>query len=427
MLRFVASLPAPLRRVWWLLLIGIMAVGGWLAFEYIPGVHFRVMVAWAKAYDTFVPHEDVLPTAEANSAVPTFSFVPPTAVATSTPEAVATAASLNITPTATLSPTPIPDKVLLTGVRHEQQYFNNCGPTTLAMALSFWGWEGDQHTIRPYLRPNKDDKNVSPEEMAVYLTPNGFDSVVRVNGDIETLKRFVAAGYPVILEKGLVCHAGADRCEGWVGHYSLVVGYTGKRILLEDSFLGSGLEMTNQDLLIDWRAFNYTYIVVFPAGAERRAQVLSLLGEAVDVERNYEAALARAEVEAANSQFSKEAFAWFNAGSSLVALGDYADAAVAYDQARHAGIPSDLLWYQTGPYQAYAGVGRYEDVEHLASFAISTAHLSGVEEAYYWRGKAREALGQPEQALKDYRSALEYNLNYQPAEVALVLLMQKQK
>jgi tetratricopeptide (TPR) repeat protein len=432
MIRFVEALPASLRRhLGWLVIVGIVgvAVGGWFAYQDIPSVHFKVMVAWAKVYDTFVPHQEILPTpVETTSAIPTFSLASLPAVATATAQpGSATETSVLPATSVPFTPTPLPDTIFLKGVRHEKQYFNNCGPTTLAMALSFWGWEGDQHTIQPYLRPNKDDKNLSPSEMAVYLAPNGFDSVVRVNGDIDTLKRLLAAGYPVILEKGLVCHEGADRCEGWVGHYSLAVGYTGKRILLTDAFLGEGLEMTYLDLLIDWRAFNYTYVVVFPAGAERRAEVLSLLGSAADVETNYREALARAEVEAENSKFSKAAFAWFNAGSSLVALGDYADAAVAYDQARHAGIPFDLIWYQFGPYQAYAEVGRYEDVEHLASFAISTAHLSGVEEAYYWRGRAREALGRPAEAEKDYRSALEYNLNYQPAEDALLALMKNKK
>jgi tetratricopeptide (TPR) repeat protein len=431
MMRLVEALPAPLRRrPWWLVIIGIVvvAVGGWVAFEEIPGVHFRVMVAWAKVYDTFVPHEEVLPTpVEMTSAMPTFSLA--SLSATATPPATMTSVALeSLTPTPVPpTPTAIPDRVLLTGVRHEKQYFNNCGPTTLAMALSFWGWPGDQHTIRPYLRPNKDDKNISPSEMAVYLVPNGYDSIVRVNGDIDTLKRLLAAGYPVILEKGLVCHEGADRCEGWVGHYSLAVGYTGKRILLTDAFMGEGLEMTNLDLLNDWRAFNYTYVVVFPASAERRAQVLSLLGSAADVETNYREALTHAKAEVETNKFSKEAFAWFNAGTNLVALGDYADAAAAYDQARKAGIPFNLIWYQFGPFKAYAEVGRYEDVEHLASFAISTAHLSGVEEAYYWRGRAREALGKPVEAEKDYRSALEYNPTYQPAEDALVELMKNKK
>jgi len=60
------------------------------------------------------------------------------------------APTVEITPTLTLTPlptptsTPIPNTVRLTGVRHEYQKFNNCGPANLSMALSYWGWEGDQ-------------------------------------------------------------------------------------------------------------------------------------------------------------------------------------------------------------------------------------------------------------------------------------------
>jgi len=439
MARLVLSLPVPLRRhsLWLLaLVLGLAALGSWWAYEDIPLVHFHLLIAWAKAYDTVLPHPDILPTPMEGLVIASFSVPTPLAVATAQPglrptasiipAPLATGVATSSPPPPTPVPPPLPEAVLLQGIRHEQQYFNNCGPTTLAMALSFWGWQGDQHVIRPYLRPNKDDKNVSPEEMPAYLTTHGFEAVVRVNGDVETLKRFLAAGYPVIVEKGLICQAGADRCEGWVGHYALVVGYADarQRLLLDDSFLGAGLELTYADMLADWRPFNYVYVVVFPTGAERRAQVLALLGTAADVERNYQAALARAESEAANSKWMPAAFAWFNAGSNLTALGDYAGAAAAYDQARHEGIPYNMLWYQFGPYQAYAAVGRYADVEHLASFAISSAHLSGVEEAYYWRGRAREVLGFPDQALADYHSALEYNLNFRPAQAALLALRQ---
>ena len=52
------------------------------------------------------------------------------------------------TPTSppTLTPTAIPAQALLKGIVHEYQKMNNCGPTNLAMALSYWGWKGDQMT-----------------------------------------------------------------------------------------------------------------------------------------------------------------------------------------------------------------------------------------------------------------------------------------
>jgi tetratricopeptide (TPR) repeat protein len=244
---------------------------------------------------------------------------------------------------------------------------------------------------------------------------------VRVNGDVDTLKRFIAAGYPVMVQKGLTCVEGDDHCTGWVGHYALVIGYDDarKQFTFEDSFKGSGIKLLYRDLLADWRAFNYTYIVAYPAGQERQAEVLSLLGDAADVQANYQAALARAQAEAADSKWSPAAFAWFNVGTNQTALGDYADAANAYDEARQIKLPSAMLWYQFGPFEAYFQTGRYDDVEHLTSFAISSAHLSGVEEAYYWRGRTRDALGQHEKALDDYRAALNANPSYQLAQQAL--------
>jgi peptidase C39-like protein/tetratricopeptide repeat protein len=404
------------------------------AYDHIPGVHYRVRVAWAWAYDQVIPPSDALPTpvnTPQQLVLATRSIAPATPTAAPNATAVPTvtgAAAISPTPGASPSATPLPPTVtavpgvvLLKGFHHEQQYFNNCGPTTLAIDLSYWGWKGDQHAVAADLRPNQDDKNVSPPEMQSYLEANGYEAVVRVNGDVDTLKRFIAAGYPVIVQKGLVCKEGDDHCTGWVGHYALVIGYNDarKQFTFEDSFRGSGIKLIYRDLLAEWRAFNYTYIVAYPAGAARHAEVLSLLGEAEDVQRNYEAALARAQEEAAASKYSPAAFAWFNVGTNLTALGDYQAAAAAYDEARQIKLPSAMLWYQFGPFRAYFEAGRYDDVEHLTSFAISAAHLSGVEEAYYWRGRTREALGQHDKAFDDYRSALAANPTYQLAQQAL--------
>jgi hypothetical protein len=69
------------------------------------------------------------------------------------------------TATATLLPTPIPVKVVLGGIVHEYQQFNNCGPANLAMALSYWGWQGDQRDTRAFA-PNR-------EGMTKCRPPNG--------------------------------------------------------------------------------------------------------------------------------------------------------------------------------------------------------------------------------------------------------------
>jgi len=148
--------------------------------------------------------------------------------------------------------------------------------------------------------------------------------------------------------------------------------------------------------------------------------VAKLLGANLDVNKNYHDALARAQQEALTSTGEAQAFAWFNVGTNLHSLKDYAGAASAYDQARQIGLPYRMLWYQFGPYLSYFYMARYQDVVDLATFAIkSVTTVPGLEEAYYWRGQAEQSLGQPAAAIDDYKTSLDRHPGYKLAIDAL--------
>lgn len=328
------------------------------------------------------------------------------------------------TPTITPTPTPLPEEVTLTGYRHEWQQMNNCGPATLAMGLTYWGWVGDQRDTRTALRPNfnqVDDKNVNPEEMVAYVkTQDGLGALTRIGGDIELLKRLLAAGFPVLIEKGLQ-HSPKD----WMGHYVLVTGYNEERqrFITQDSYTGPGENalVPYADLSeLWWRDFNYVYVVLYPT--ERELEVLSILGPNADEQENARLAAEKAESEIASLSGRNLFFAWYNLGSSRVRLGDYAGAAVAYDQAFaiYPTIPEDdrpwrMLWYQFGPYEAYTQTGRYQDTLNLANQTLFTLGKPILEESLYWLGRAQEGLGQPDQAVSSYRQATAINPNSTPA------------
>jgi tetratricopeptide (TPR) repeat protein len=119
-------------------------------------------------------------------------------------------------------------------------------------------------------------------------------------------------------------------------------------------------------------------------------------------------------------------FSWYNLGSNLTALGDYPAAAQAYDRAfaEYAAIPEDdrpwrMLWYQAAPYEAYFNTGRFEDVITLGNQALNSANGPLLEETFYWLGRAREATGDMEKALYDYRRAVEINPASTPAKQEL--------
>ena len=406
----------------------ILLFGGWSAYEFVPSIHFRAQAAWAQVHEAIAPHPANLPTAAPVETLSTQASSSLTPEATATPT-VSVGPSLTATlvvRTATPTATPIPSSIALTGFKHEYQLFNNCGPASLAINLSYWGWQGSQKNTAAFLKPNQDDKNVSPHELYEFLLTQKFDAYIRMNGDVDTLKRFIAAGYPVLVEKGFNCGKG-EHCSGWFGHYSVFSGYDDEQqlFILQDSFRGPNLKMTYAEVMTNWRAFNYLYFVVFPSGEAQDAKVQELLGDAIDLNQNYQAALAHAQQEALTLTGQDGAFAWFNVGTNLAALKDYAGAATAYDQARQIGLPYRMLWYQFGPYRAYFQMARYQDVVDLATFAINGVTpgvVPGLEESYYWRGQAEEALGQRERAITDYRTALQRNPHYQPAQEALLAL-----
>jgi tetratricopeptide (TPR) repeat protein len=294
------------------------------------------------------------------------------------------------------------------------------------MMLSYWGWTGDQFQTRLYLRPSfeLDDKNVNPSELVTYVEQNtDFDAVWRVGGNFETLKRLLAAGFPVMIEKGLDPHDDA-----WLGHYQILSGYNDAKnqFLVYDSYEGPPEAYgVSYDVIAQfWRHFNYVYVVVFPA--ERAAEVHSILGANSDPQTNFRSAADLALTEAQSLTGREQFFAWFNRGASLVYLQDYAGAAQAYDTAfsLYAALPQEerpwrLLWYQEGAYAAYYHTGRYQDVINLAQSTLVNVDKPVLEETYYWRGMAKAALGDRAGAIEDLQRADQLNPNSTPAGAEL--------
>jgi tetratricopeptide (TPR) repeat protein len=427
-----------------LILIPILACLCLVGVYFIPPVHDRL--AWRVdelslrvAYLLNPPAKAVFIPTQQGVSLPTVSpQITVTAVATvlSQPTSPATQPGPTSAPTATLpptvTPTPLPGQVTLSGVRYQDQHgrYNYCAPANLAMALSFWGWSGNRDIVGPVLKPDEKDKNVMPYELADYVTNDtNLGVVLRVGGDLELIKRFLAAGYPVLVEKGTYLRD-LTNVVSWMGHYQVVTGYdeVGGYFITQDSFVGADHQVKYQDMLEGWRAFNYTYLIIYPR--EREADVLGLLGSDADETTNYQNAALKASNEIYGLSGIDQYFAWFNRGSSLVKLEDYGGAAIAYDEAfkvypniPEAERPWRMLWYQTGPYFAYYGVGRYYDLLYLADATLNAMQSDkNLEESYYWRGMARAALGDKAAAIEDFRLSLKYHAGFEPAIYQLKLL-----
>lgn len=434
-----------MKRRFFLILFGLGLVIAVLAWQ-IPAI----LRAMPSRYVARLPepiqalgereHVELLPTAAVTVASTQLLVqVAPPAVITLAPSLTATpVATLAVpagtiptvlpSPVPTASPTPLPIAPAgrLNNITHQFQTWNNCGPATLAMSLSYFGLRSTQNETAAFLKPDPEDRNVTPNEMAAYVnTQTELAAITRANGNLDTLRQLIAAGFPVIVEIG-IDPPGEYSWMGWYGHYLLVVAYddASQEVWLYDSWFGTsdvpganadslGRAMDYQTFANYWEQFTYNYLVLFRP--EQRQQVTTIIGQDMDDRLMWQNVLNH--VLTALNEEPDNQFLWFNLGTAYNALGDYERAALAFDQAREIGLPWRMLWYQFGPFEAYYQVGRYEDVILLANVTLHNRPY--FEESFYYKGLAMAALGDPAGARQNLEKAVQFNPNFTPAVNAL--------
>lgn len=377
-------------------------------------IRWRVELVRGAVLDWRSSAPDTLPTAVAEQAAVKSQS---SAIA---PQFEHTAASPNPTsippqtPAPTATPYPLvepPTAVALDAPKWEKQGINNCGPATLSMYLRYYGWQGTQADIAKVVHPNERDKNVRWDELVYYVKTNAgwLDALFRVGGATDQMKRFIANGFPVVIETGYELDV------GWVGHYLLLTGYDDELgvFIAQDATAGPNRKMSYEQIDKYWQQFNRLYIVVYHPNDE--AKVMALLGDDADEALNRQNALGIAERETETDP--QNTFAWFNLGSNLAYFDRYEEAASAFDTARELGLPKRMLFYQFGPYRAYFNVGRYTDVIELSSYTLD--YRPDLEESYFWRGWAEYMLGDRNSAIINFREALTVNPTFNDAKLAL--------
>ena len=339
----------PPSKAWFLLLLPLILIPAYLIYQF-PPVNDRLSwrVEEIKTRLTYLinpPAEAIfIPVGE----VP--NSTPPPLPPLNTPEptfAVPTQEPTSEGPP--ISSTPLPEQVLRDGVGYVDQHerWNYCGPANLAMALNYWGWPGDRDDVARVVKPGvndpkldfiqqgRHDKNVMPSEMIGFVAEHtDFNIVARYGGDLELIKKFIASGYPVLVEKGYYEEDYTGKL-AWLGHYLFTTGYeeNNQEFVVQDAYLvpGKNQRVDYQTYLEGWRSFNYLFMVIYPP--DRQEEVLELLGPWGDPYWAYQHALEIAESEIQTLSEVDEVVSWCNKGTNLVKMEHYLDAGDAFDQA----------------------------------------------------------------------------------------------
>lgn len=311
------------------------------------------------------------------------------------------------------TPTPLPsgsgaDRVVLGPMSHDWQRLNNCGPTTMAMLLSYYDIQTTQYVTASWLKPNPQDRNVGPSELAAYARTQGFEAFVGIGGSMEMLEQFVLAGFPVIVEQWL-------NYDGGMGHYRIVRGIdqNQEKVLLNDSFLGPDIWFNYTDFQSDWRYYNNLYLVVYPASEEGR--IREIVGENWDQQVMSQNLLTQMQARVESNP--NDALAWFGIGVAHVRMGNYEQAIPAYEKAIEIGLPQRYLWYRYGYWDALLEVGAYEKVLATTDPVLNQMVMS--EDIRYRRAVALRELGRLDEAKAELERALQDHPGFGPASVML--------
>lgn len=305
-------------------------------------------------------------------------------------------------PTPTLLPLPRSYEIALR--THVFQTFNNCGPATLSMALSYADIQKDQAELGNILRPyqitggDNDDKSVTLQEVADQAKTYGLNTYLRPNGTPEKLKQFISNDIPVITRTLL-------KPDEDIGHYRVIRGYDDatNEFIQDDSLQGKNLRYSYDEFNALWQPFNYEYLVLIPHDKKELAE--RILGDELDEITAWSNAKIRINDE---MQYDPENIHLLFALSRIYYyLGDFQKSVEYYNLVEDT-MSFRTLWYQIEPLLAIYETGDYERVISISEKILNNQNRA-YSELYLLRGKIFQEQGNIDAAKTEFDKALLYN------------------
>ncbi len=313
---------------------------------------------------------------------------------------------------------PVPVSYEIPKATHVYQTFNNCGPATLSMALSYFGINAGQgelgQKMRPYQNPkgDNDDKTIFTYEFASwaekYGETVGLKVIDRPDGSIELLKKFISNDIPVVVKMWL-------NTKEDIGHFIIARGYDEDRqeIIKDDSYYGPDKRVGYYDFMSMWQSFNYSYIVLY--GDSNADVVAEILGDEIDEKVAWKKAFDKAVEE--NKLVSDNIYPLYNMSVASYHLGNYEDS-VRYFEQVESRLPRRMLWYQIEPIRAYVALEKYDRAFEIIDNILSDGNRA-FSELYQIRGEIYLKQGLKDKARSEFETALMYNENFEAAKEAL--------
>jgi hypothetical protein len=139
------------------------------------------------------------------------------------------------------------------------QTYNNCGPSSVAEVLAYWGIARTQYEVQRVLRADNSPSGMAPYGVPSYARSLGLRALLGVAGTPRVLKALVSNGFPAIVNQW---YSVADH----IRHYRPIQAYDDRQgvFVSSDPFGGPGHAITYADFAAIWTVSNNRFIVLFP-------------------------------------------------------------------------------------------------------------------------------------------------------------------
>lgn len=306
---------------------------------------------------------------------------------------------------------PIPASYIIPQRTHVFQSFNNCGPATLSMALSYEDINISQDQLGSILRPyqipggNNDDKSVTLTEVAMQARVYNLNSYLRPNGTIEKIKQLVSSNIPVVTRTWLTPDED-------IGHYRVVRGYDDdtQEFIQDDSLQGKNLRISYTEFEKLWVPFNFEYLVI--VNNSKKTTVEGILGNDLDESIAWQNAKSRIEKE-----IQIDPSNWhltFALSRIYYYLNDYKKSVEEFNKVEDR-LSFRTLWYQIEPIYAIYQTKDLERVLRITKNVLNNQNRA-YSELYILRGDIYRAREHIESANAEYKKAAFYNSNNKMAQ-----------
>lgn len=163
----------------------------------------------------------------------------------------------------------LPAKASLGPLTFISQTLNNCGPSSVAEVLDYWGIHRTQGQVQTVLRADGNPFGMAPFGIPAYARSVGMSTLMGAGGSDALVKALVGGGFPVIVSQWV-------SLSDHYGHYRPIEAYDDSSgvFVSSDPYLGPNHAIGYDEFDKIWASNNNRFYVIYPPAKQAQLNAI---------------------------------------------------------------------------------------------------------------------------------------------------------